>query len=42
MKAICWHGTRDVRCDDVADPILIDPTDVILRVTATAICGSKL
>lgn len=42
MKAICWHGTNDVRCDNVADPKIADPGDVIIRVTSTAICGSDL
>lgn len=42
MKAICWHGTSDVRCDNVDDPKIADPGDVIIRVTSTAICGSDL
>lgn len=42
MKALTYHGHRDVRVEDVPDPRLIDPQDVILRVTATAICGSDL
>ncbi|HEV2106758.1 MAG TPA: zinc-dependent alcohol dehydrogenase [Thermomicrobiales bacterium] len=42
MKALCWHDTGDVRVDTVPDPEIIDPTDVIIRVTATAICGSDL
>ena len=42
MKAICWHGPKDVRCDTVADPRIVDPTDVIVRITSTAICGSDL
>jgi threonine dehydrogenase-like Zn-dependent dehydrogenase len=42
MKAICWHGTGDVRYDTVPDPQIVDPTDVIVRITATAICGSDL
>ncbi len=42
MKALCWHGTGDIRCDHVPDPVIADPTDVIIRVTATAICGSDL
>lgn len=42
MKAICWHGTGDVRCETVPDPIIVDPTDMIVRITATAICGSDL
>ena len=42
MKALCWHGKEDVRIDTVPDPTIIDPTDIIIRVTATAICGSDL
>jgi threonine dehydrogenase-like Zn-dependent dehydrogenase len=42
MKAVAWHGKRDVRVDDVADPVIQDPTDVIVGVTSTGICGSDL
>jgi len=42
MKALCWHGKEDVRVDTVDDPVLQDPHDAIIRVTATAICGSDL
>lgn len=42
MKAICWYGRHDVRVETVADPTLINPRDAIVRVTATAICGSDL
>jgi threonine dehydrogenase-like Zn-dependent dehydrogenase len=42
MKALVYHGTRDVRVEQVPDPILYQPDDIILRVTATAICGSDL
>ncbi|WP_437223931.1 zinc-dependent alcohol dehydrogenase [Planctomicrobium sp. SH661] len=42
MKAICWHGRGDVRCESVPDPVIADPTDMIVRITATAICGSDL
>jgi threonine dehydrogenase-like Zn-dependent dehydrogenase len=42
MKAVVWHGKRDVRVDDVADPVLEEPTDAIVRITSTAICGSDL
>jgi len=42
MKALCWHGKNDVRVDTVPDPKIQDPHDVIVRVTATAICGSDL
>ncbi len=42
MKALTWHGQRDVRCEEVADPTIEEPTDVVVRVTSTAICGSDL
>ncbi|HZO85625.1 MAG TPA: zinc-dependent alcohol dehydrogenase [Verrucomicrobiae bacterium] len=42
MKALCWHGKRDVRVERVPDPKIINPSDAIIRVTSTAICGSDL
>jgi threonine dehydrogenase-like Zn-dependent dehydrogenase len=42
MKALTFHGRRDVRIDDVPDPVIQEPTDAIVRVTTTAICGSDL
>jgi threonine dehydrogenase-like Zn-dependent dehydrogenase len=42
MKALCWHGTKDVRVDDVPDPKILNPRDAIIRVTLTAICGSDI
>jgi threonine dehydrogenase-like Zn-dependent dehydrogenase len=42
MKAVAWHGKRDVRVDNVDDPTIQEPTDAIIRVTSTAICGSDL
>ena len=42
MKAVTWHGKRDVRVDNVDDPTIQEPTDAIIRVTSTAICGSDL
>src|SRR5215208_7012599 len=42
MKALTWHGKRDVRIDDVPDPAIEVPTDAIVRITTTAICGSDL
>ncbi|HEU5469847.1 MAG TPA: zinc-dependent alcohol dehydrogenase [Actinophytocola sp.] len=42
MKAVTWHGKRDVRVDTVPDPIIKESTDVIVRVTSTGICGSDL
>lgn len=42
MKAVTWHGKRDVRVDDVPDPRIEQPTDAIVRITSTNICGSDL
>ena len=42
MKALCWHGTNDIRCDNVPDPKIEDGRDVIIKVTSCAICGSDL
>jgi threonine dehydrogenase-like Zn-dependent dehydrogenase len=42
MKALTWHGRSDMRFDTVPDPVLVDPTDAIVRITSTAICGSDL
>ncbi|MEU3768581.1 zinc-dependent alcohol dehydrogenase [Amycolatopsis keratiniphila] len=42
MKAVTWHGKRDVRVDTVPDPKLVEPTDAIVRITSTGICGSDL
>lgn len=42
MKALCWHGKNDVRVDSVPDPKIENPRDAIVKVTATAICGSDL
>ena len=42
MKALTWHGLEDVRIEDVPDPRIEEPTDAIVRVTSTAICGSDL
>ena len=42
MKALTWHGNHDVRVDNVPDPRIEEPTDAIVRITSTAICGSDL
>jgi threonine dehydrogenase-like Zn-dependent dehydrogenase len=42
MKAICWQGKKDLRCEEVPDPIIEDPKDAVIRVTTTCICGSDL
>ncbi|MFF5719175.1 zinc-dependent alcohol dehydrogenase [Streptomyces buecherae] len=42
MRALTWHGKRDVRVDTVPDPHITEPTDIIVRVTSSGICGSDL
>jgi threonine dehydrogenase-like Zn-dependent dehydrogenase len=42
MRAVTWQGKRDVAVVDVPDPKIEEPTDVVIRVTSTAICGSDL
>src|SRR5436190_1410769 len=42
MKALCWHGMGDVRVDNVPDPKIEHPRDVIVKITASGICGSDL
>jgi threonine dehydrogenase-like Zn-dependent dehydrogenase len=42
MKAVTWHGNHDVRVDTVPDPTIEQPTDAIIRVTSSALCGSDL
>jgi threonine dehydrogenase-like Zn-dependent dehydrogenase len=42
MKALTWHGRRDVRVETVPDPAILEPTDVIVEVTSSGICGSDL
>jgi threonine dehydrogenase-like Zn-dependent dehydrogenase len=42
MKALCWHGTGDVRVDTVPDPKIQNPRDAIVKITASGICGSDL
>ncbi|BBX53864.1 zinc-dependent alcohol dehydrogenase [Mycolicibacterium poriferae] len=42
MKAVTWHGRRDVRVDTVKDPTIEKPTDAIIEITSTNICGSDL
>jgi threonine dehydrogenase-like Zn-dependent dehydrogenase len=42
MKALTWHGKRDVRHESVPDPKIEEPTDALLRITSTGICGSDL
>ncbi|MBQ1030916.1 glutathione-dependent formaldehyde dehydrogenase [Micromonospora sp. C97] len=42
MKALTWQGKRDVRVEEVPDPRIEEPTDAIVKITSTAICGSDL
>ena len=42
MKALTYQGAKDVRVETVPDPVIEQSDDIILRVTATAICGSDL
>lgn len=42
MRALTWQGKREVRVETVPDPVIQDPTDIIIRVTSTGICGSDL
>jgi threonine dehydrogenase-like Zn-dependent dehydrogenase len=42
VKALTWHGKRDVRIDTVPDPTIEQPTDAIVRVTSSGLCGSDL
>ncbi|MBV9607577.1 MAG: glutathione-dependent formaldehyde dehydrogenase [Solirubrobacterales bacterium] len=42
MKAVAFHGKRDVRVDQVPDPTIEQPTDAIIRITSSGICGSDL
>jgi threonine dehydrogenase-like Zn-dependent dehydrogenase len=42
MRALCWHGKNKVQVDTVPDPQIQEPTDAIIKITSTAICGSDL
>ncbi len=42
MRALCWHGVNDLRVNDVPRPGVVNPHDVVLRVTASTACGSDL
>ena len=42
MRALCWYGKEDVRVETVPDPQILEPTDIIIQITSTAICGSDL
>ena len=42
MRAVTWHGRADVRVDTVPDPTIQEPTDVVIEITSSGICGSDL
>jgi threonine dehydrogenase-like Zn-dependent dehydrogenase len=42
LRALTWHGKRDVRVEDVPDPGIREPEDVIIRITSSGVCGSDL
>lgn len=42
MEALVFHGIGDIRVDDVDDPRIEQPTDAVVRVTASAVCGTDL
>jgi threonine dehydrogenase-like Zn-dependent dehydrogenase len=42
MKAVVFHAVGDIRLDDVPEPKIQEPTDAIVRLTASAICGTDL
>ncbi|BDZ41911.1 glutathione-dependent formaldehyde dehydrogenase [Paraoerskovia sediminicola] len=42
MRAVTWQGRESLRVEDVPDPQLVEPTDAIVRITSTAVCGSDL
>lgn len=42
MKAVTWHGKRDIRVEEVPDPKIKESNDAVIRVTSTGICGSDL
>src|SRR5947209_6574088 len=42
MKAVVFHGVGDIRLDDVPEPKIEQPTDAVVRITASAICGTDL
>jgi threonine dehydrogenase-like Zn-dependent dehydrogenase len=42
MRALCWNGVNDLRVETVPDPVIVNPQDIILRVTMSSTCGSDL
>lgn len=42
MKAVTWQGKRNISVEEVPDPVIQEPTDAIIKITSTNICGSDL
>jgi len=42
MRAVTWQGAKDIRVEKVPDPTIEAPTDILIRVTSTGLCGSDL
>src|SRR5687768_13666387 len=42
MRAVTWQSKRNVEVKEMPDPVIEDPTDAIIKITSTAICGSDL
>ncbi|MER2133745.1 MAG: zinc-dependent alcohol dehydrogenase [Arthrobacter sp.] len=42
MKAVTWQGKRKISVEEVPDPVIQEPTDAVIRITSTALCGSDL
>ena len=42
MKAVTWQGVHDIQVTDVPDPRIEEPTDAIIKITSTGLCGSDL
>jgi len=42
MRAVTWQGVHDVRVEQVPDPVIQEPTDILIRVTSSGLCGSDL
>jgi threonine dehydrogenase-like Zn-dependent dehydrogenase len=42
MRAVTWHGAKDIRVDEVPDPVIEEGTDIVIRVTSSGLCGSDL
>jgi threonine dehydrogenase-like Zn-dependent dehydrogenase len=42
MKAVTWQGKKDIRVEEVPDPTIQEPTDAVIRITSSGLCGSDL